>query len=161
MQQILLLRELDLGLRWIQAVLDSRLDGVAVLREHHRRLLAGRDRLETLARTVGRTIAELEEARDNWKKPGTTGRWPRSTSRRTFSVHGGRYAGLRPRGAGRGGRRLPADLAVLDLKAAAYRGVGQTCVDDPRMRATFDRTADGLAVHQRDAMTVYADARLR
>lgn len=67
LQQILLMRELGLGLREIRAVLDSRLDQVAVLREHHRRLLAERDRLETLARTVGRTIAELEEGRGNGK----------------------------------------------------------------------------------------------
>ncbi|GAA0460453.1 MerR family transcriptional regulator [Streptomyces sp. NPDC046215] len=65
LQQILLMRELDLGLREIRAVLDSRLDQVAVLREHHRRLLAERDRLETLARTVGRTITELEKGKDN------------------------------------------------------------------------------------------------
>ena len=61
LQQILLMRELGLGLREIQAVLDSRADPVAVLREHQRRLLGERDRLETLVRTVGRTIAELEE----------------------------------------------------------------------------------------------------
>ncbi|MGP4001446.1 TipAS antibiotic-recognition domain-containing protein, partial [Streptomyces sp. 8N706] len=36
----------------------------------------------------------------------------------------------------------------------------QTYVDDPQMRANFDKIADGLAVYQRDAMTVYADARL-
>lgn len=42
----------------------SRLDQVAVLREHRQRLLAERDRLETLACTVGRTIAELEEGKD-------------------------------------------------------------------------------------------------
>ncbi|MFV8132334.1 MerR family transcriptional regulator [Streptomyces syringium] len=65
LQQILLMRELDLGLREIQAVLDSQVDQVAVLREHHQRLLAERNRLETLARTVGRTIAELEESKDN------------------------------------------------------------------------------------------------
>lgn len=61
LQQILLMRELGVGLREIRAVLDSQVDRVAVLREHHRRLLEERDRLETLARTVGRTIAELEE----------------------------------------------------------------------------------------------------
>ncbi|MFI7104531.1 MerR family transcriptional regulator [Streptomyces sp. NPDC050161] len=65
LQQILLMRELDVGLRKIRAVLESRIDQVAVLREHHQRLLAERDRLETLARTVGRTLAELEEGRDN------------------------------------------------------------------------------------------------
>jgi len=61
LQQILLMRELDVGLREIQAVLDSEADRVAVLREHHARLLEERDRLGTLARTVARTIAHLEE----------------------------------------------------------------------------------------------------
>ncbi|MFJ7189309.1 MerR family transcriptional regulator [Streptomyces bacillaris] len=65
LQQILLMRELGLGLREIRAVLDSQVDRVAVLREHQRRLLGERDRLETLARTVGRTIAALEEDREN------------------------------------------------------------------------------------------------
>ncbi|WP_225800039.1 MerR family transcriptional regulator [Streptomyces sp. NK15101] len=64
LQQILLMRELDLGLREIRDVLDSGADRVAVLREHHARLLAERDRLGTLARTVARTIAELEESED-------------------------------------------------------------------------------------------------
>ncbi|MFB6837904.1 MerR family transcriptional regulator [Streptomyces sp. NPDC056361] len=64
LQQILLMRELDLGLREIRDVLDSGADRVAVLREHHARLLAERDRLGTLARTVARTIAELQESED-------------------------------------------------------------------------------------------------
>ncbi|MEU6980316.1 MULTISPECIES: MerR family transcriptional regulator [unclassified Streptomyces] len=61
LQQILLMRELGLGLKEIRAVLDSQVDRVAVLREHHERLLAERARLGTLARTVARTITELEE----------------------------------------------------------------------------------------------------
>ncbi|GAA2787167.1 MerR family transcriptional regulator [Streptomyces showdoensis] len=61
LQQILLMRELGLGLKEIRAVLDSQVDRVAVLREHHERLLAERERLGTLARTVARTITELEE----------------------------------------------------------------------------------------------------
>ncbi|MFI1969405.1 MerR family transcriptional regulator [Streptomyces cinnamoneus] len=65
LQQILLMRELGVGLREIQAVLDSQIDQVAVLREHHRRLMGERDRLETLARTVDRTIAELEGKDEN------------------------------------------------------------------------------------------------
>ncbi|MFG2533195.1 MerR family transcriptional regulator [Streptomyces sp. NPDC048516] len=68
LQQILLMRELDLGLREIQAVLDSQVDRVAVLGEHHRRLLRERDRLETLVRTVGRTLAELEEGKNDMVK---------------------------------------------------------------------------------------------
>lgn len=65
LQQILLMRELGLGLSEIRAVLDSQADRVAVLREHHRRLLAERNRLDTLVRTVSRTIAELEEGKDS------------------------------------------------------------------------------------------------
>ncbi len=59
LQQILLLRELGLGLADIASILDSQLDAVQALRVHHRRLLAERDRLTVLARTVARTIDEL------------------------------------------------------------------------------------------------------
>jgi len=61
LQQILLMRELGLGLREIAAVLERQVDQVAALREHHSRLLAERDRLDVLARTVARTIAEREK----------------------------------------------------------------------------------------------------
>ncbi|MFD8208744.1 MerR family transcriptional regulator [Streptomyces sp. NPDC059695] len=64
LQQILVMRELGVGLREIRDVLDSGADRVTVLREHHARLLAEQDRLGTLARTVARTIAELEESED-------------------------------------------------------------------------------------------------
>jgi DNA-binding transcriptional MerR regulator len=49
LQQILLMRELGLGLREIAAVLERQVDQVAALREHHRRLLAQRGRLDVLA----------------------------------------------------------------------------------------------------------------
>ncbi|MEU9999236.1 MerR family transcriptional regulator [Streptomyces sp. NPDC050848] len=65
LQQILLMRELDLGLREVRAVLDSRADRVTVLREHHERLLSERNRLDTLVRTVGRTIAALEDGNED------------------------------------------------------------------------------------------------
>ncbi|MEU6107968.1 MerR family transcriptional regulator [Streptomyces albidoflavus] len=205
LQQILLMRELGLGLREIQAVLDSRLDQVAVLREHHRRLLAERDRLETLARTVGRTIAELEEGRGNGKMtrinkpenlfdgfqaPSETEaevreRWPRAWEQTQQAV-----GAMTTEDTERWQREVtaqmirmaefmvagtpvsdPAVQAEVDVNyrqisrfwtpdAAAYKGVGQTYVDDPRMRANFDKIAEGLAVYQRDAMTVYADAQL-
>ncbi|MCD9143095.1 MerR family transcriptional regulator [Streptomyces albireticuli] len=205
LQQILLMRELDLGLREIQAVLDSQVDRVAVLREHHQRLLAERNRLDTLTRTVGRTIAELEEGkgddamtkinrpenlfegfesaeaddaevRERWpeaweesrKAVGSmtaedSERWQRETTAQMvrfaeFMVAGTPVAD-------------PAVQAEVDAhyqgvrrfwtpNAAGYKGLGQTYVDDPRMRANFDKIADGLAVYQRDAMVVYADARL-
>jgi hypothetical protein len=44
--------------------------------------------------------------------------------------------------------------------AAAYKGLGQTYVDDPRFKSAYDKIAVGLAEYQRDAMAAYADARL-
>ena len=60
LQQILLLRELGLGLAEIRDILDSQLDPIQALREHHQRLLRERDRLGVLARTVARTIDQLQ-----------------------------------------------------------------------------------------------------
>jgi DNA-binding transcriptional MerR regulator len=59
LQQILVLRELGVGLPEIGRILDEQTDRIAALREHHKRLLAERDRLSTLAATVARTIDEL------------------------------------------------------------------------------------------------------
>lgn len=61
LQQILLLRELDLGLAEIGSILDSQLDRVQALRSHRARLLRERDRLAVLVATVTRTIDELQE----------------------------------------------------------------------------------------------------
>lgn len=58
-----MLRALDVGLPEIGRVLADQVDTVDALRGHHRRLLAERDRLDALATTVSRTIAELEQSR--------------------------------------------------------------------------------------------------
>jgi DNA-binding transcriptional MerR regulator len=63
LQQILVMRELGLGLQEIGAVLAEQVDRTEALRTHHARLVAERDRLDVLARTVSRTIAELEQAK--------------------------------------------------------------------------------------------------
>ncbi|MEU8549124.1 MerR family transcriptional regulator [Streptomyces roseoverticillatus] len=63
LQQILVLRELGLGLAEIGRVLAAQVDELEALRGHHRRLLAERDRLDALAGTVSRTITELEKSR--------------------------------------------------------------------------------------------------
>ncbi|MFC6063496.1 MerR family transcriptional regulator [Streptomyces ochraceiscleroticus] len=63
LQQLLVLRALGLGLSEIGRVLAAQVDEVEALRGHHRRLLAERDRLDALARTVSHTIAELEQSR--------------------------------------------------------------------------------------------------
>lgn len=208
LQQILLMRELDLGLREIQTVLDSQADQVAVLRDHHRRLLGERDRLETLALTVERTIAELEEgkehndmtrinrpenlfdgfehsAADAEAEAEVRRRWPQAWEQSRKAV-----AAMTAEDQEQWQREVtaqmiriaefmvagtpvadPAVQAEVDShyqgvcrfwspNAVAYKGLGQTYVDDPRIRANYDRIADGLAVYQRDAMVVYADARL-
>ncbi|MCT4354652.1 TipAS antibiotic-recognition domain-containing protein [Streptomyces sp. Je 1-79] len=63
LQQILVLRALGVGLPVIGRILSEQVDEVDALRGHHRRLLAERDRLDALAGTVSRTIAELEQSR--------------------------------------------------------------------------------------------------
>lgn len=206
LQQILLMRELDLGLREIQAVLDSQVDRVAVLREHHQRLLRERDRLETLVRTVGRTIAELEagkeekgmakinrpenlfegfehtrpevdaEVRERWPQAWEQSRqaaatmtaddmegWQREVTAQMIRIAEFMVAGTPVTD--------PAVQAEMDAHyrgvcrfwtpdAAAYKGLGQHYVDTPEFRANYDKIAEGLADYQRDAMVVYADARL-
>jgi MerR family transcriptional regulator, thiopeptide resistance regulator len=59
LQQILLYRELGLGLEAIAEVLAGQLDEVEALRRHHERLVAEGARLQRLAGTVSRTIASL------------------------------------------------------------------------------------------------------
>jgi DNA-binding transcriptional MerR regulator len=60
LQQILLLRELGVGLSEIAGAIESQPDMAGALRRHYARLVAERDRLGVLARTVARTITELE-----------------------------------------------------------------------------------------------------
>lgn len=208
LQQILLMRELGLGLREIQSVLDSQVDRLAVLREHHRRLLSERDRLDTLARTVGRTITELAEGKDDndmmkinrpenlfegfepspadaAREAEVRERWPAAWEQSRQVVEA-----MTPEDEERWQREVTAQLirlaehmvagtpvadpavqAEVDVhyqgvcrfwtpNAAAYKGLGQTYVDDPQFRANHDRIADGLAAYLRDAMVVYADTRL-
>ncbi|MEU1489808.1 MerR family transcriptional regulator [Streptomyces sp. NPDC005776] len=63
LQQILVLRALGVGLPDVGRILAEQVDEVDALRGHHRRLLAERDRLDALAGTVSRTIADLEQSR--------------------------------------------------------------------------------------------------
>ncbi|MFE5941838.1 MerR family transcriptional regulator [Streptomyces sp. NPDC056480] len=63
LQQILVLRALGVGVPEIGRILSEQVDEVDALRGHRQRLLAERDRLEALAGTVSRTIAELEQSR--------------------------------------------------------------------------------------------------
>jgi DNA-binding transcriptional MerR regulator len=60
LQEILLLRQLDMDLPTIARILDGEHDRLAALRDHHARLLAERDRVDRLVRTIASTIADLE-----------------------------------------------------------------------------------------------------
>lgn len=60
LQQVLVLRELGLGLAEIAEAVDSEPDTLAALERRHARLLEECDRLARMADTVARTIAELE-----------------------------------------------------------------------------------------------------
>jgi DNA-binding transcriptional MerR regulator len=60
LQQILLLRELGVGLADIAAAIGSGPGTLTALRRHHTRLLAEQTRVARLAGTVARTITELE-----------------------------------------------------------------------------------------------------
>lgn len=62
LQQILLLRELGLGLGAIAAILAGEHDQREALRRHRRWLLAEADRFRNLAETVATTLADLEGA---------------------------------------------------------------------------------------------------
>lgn len=67
LQQILVLRELDVDLPTIARVLEAdREPGVraGLLREHHARLVAERDRFDRLATTVASTLESLEGGHD-------------------------------------------------------------------------------------------------
>ncbi|MBV2153302.1 MerR family transcriptional regulator [Kitasatospora sp. SUK 42] len=63
LQQILVLRALGVGLSEIARILGDQVDELEALRGHHLRLVAERNRLDSLAATVSRTIADLERSR--------------------------------------------------------------------------------------------------
>ncbi|GAA1049686.1 MerR family transcriptional regulator [Arthrobacter russicus] len=61
LQRILLLRELGIGLETIAEVLDGQTDEYRALQAHHRWVLAERDRMSQLARTLESTMAAMHE----------------------------------------------------------------------------------------------------
>lgn len=201
LQQVLVLRELGLGLPAIADVLDRQTDEVEALRDHHRRLLSERDRLDTLVGTVARTIAELEDRKEGEMpkinrpenlfegfEPGDANAeqgWPEEWAQSQQFVNT-----LTPEDHQRmeqeatdqlvrmaehlvAGKPVddPAVQAEVDThyqgvarfwtpSAAAFKVLGQSYVDDPQWHGVYEQIADGLAEYQRDAMAVYADAKL-
>ncbi|WP_031044176.1 MerR family transcriptional regulator [Streptomyces sp. NRRL F-5650] len=135
LQQILVLRALGLGLPEIGRVLAEQVDEVEALRGHHRRLLAERDRLDALAGTVSRTIAELEQSRkdgrpmtinrpENLFEGVTAAQYPQTL--RDFPEHAQavahRVAGMSPQDIEAGQRERTARMVRLaELMAAGHR----------------------------------------
>ncbi|MEV8454622.1 MerR family transcriptional regulator [Streptomyces sp. NPDC052095] len=152
LQQILLMRELGLGLREIQAVLDSQVDRLAALREHHHRLLSERDRLETLARTVSRTIAELEKGKDDGmakiNRPENLfegfeagqhdaearERWPEQWEQSQRAIAGMTTEGM---------EQWQRDVTAQMIRMAEFMTAG-TPVDDPAVQAEVDSLYQGV-----------------
>ncbi|MCZ0730918.1 MerR family transcriptional regulator [Mycolicibacterium iranicum] len=64
LQQILLLRELDVDLATIREVVDVNTDPTEALGRHHRDLLAQRERLDRITATVTATLQKLEAGRE-------------------------------------------------------------------------------------------------
>ncbi|MGC0366270.1 DNA-binding transcriptional MerR regulator [Rhodococcus sp. 27YEA15] len=204
LQQILVLRELDLGLAEIASILDEQTDRVQSLRNHLERLVRERDRLTRVADTVARTIDELarnegkqnmseiarpenlfdgfdpteheHEAQQRWpdqwaqSKKFTDTLTPTDTERmqREQTAAMIRMAELMTAGLGVDDAQVQVEIerAYQSIRrmwtpdAQAFKGLGQMYVDDPRFAATYDAITPGLAAFYRDAMAVYADARL-
>ena len=203
LQQILLLRELGLGLGDIAAAIDSEPDTLTALRRHHTQLLAEGARIARLAETVGHTITELErkspmspprinrpenlfegfspasyqdEARERW--PGqldqaqavapTTSPGQHEAEQQELTAQLIRMAELMAAGQPAGDPEVQAEVdrhhrwvtRYWTPSAEAYRNLGQLYADDQRFRDNYDRITPGLAEYQRDAMAVYASARL-
>lgn len=64
LQQIMILRELDLALSAIKQILDGQLNQLTALRDHRERLRTAANRLAQIQQTVETTISNLEGNRD-------------------------------------------------------------------------------------------------
>lgn len=152
LQQILVLRELGLGLDAIAEILDEKRDPVTVLRLHHKWLLAERDRFDRLARTVASTIDDVEggvrmanapvehwfegfgsasaeyqeEARQRWGADAVDGGATAGWSDRKWRQTGEQWvAGLRKLVELIDAGRQPQDAEVLDAIDEHYRWICQ------------------------------------
>ncbi|MFJ2739416.1 MerR family transcriptional regulator [Streptomyces sp. NPDC087440] len=145
LQQILVLRELGVGLPEIARILSDQVDEVDALRSHHRRLLTERNRIDVLADTVSRTIAELEESRKD-DRPMTINR-PENLFEGVTPAHYEPNMGDHPDLADAVGRRA-ATMSQADADAAHRERTAQMI-----------RLAELMAAgHPADAAPVQAEA---
>ncbi|CAN5626901.1 MerR family transcriptional regulator [soil metagenome] len=200
LQQILLLRDLGLGLGAVAEILerDSRDGTVAALRRHRRWLSEEHDRLGRLLHTIDSTIDDIErgvemvattmfegfehnpyeaEARERWGDEAVDASyermkgWSASDAAKAQMGYGRVHEGL-ARSLADG---IPVDddrvQELIDLhyevtslfwapNAEAYRGLGQMYVADERFTRNIGQGNDAVVAYLRDAMLVYAGARL-
>lgn len=125
----------------------------------------------------GFNSAEYEdEARERWPEEYASSQRftdtlsPADTERmqREMTAQMVRVAQLRAAGTPAGAETVQSEIDDLYRSvsrmwipnAAAFVGLGRMYVEDRRFAATYDRVSPGLAEYYRDAMAVYADARL-
>ena len=204
LQQILLLRELGLGLDTIGEVLTGQRDRLEALRGHQKRLHAEQQRLARLAATVARTITHLQEGtpmspsemfdgfaeRQAEAEDAMAARYGEgvrehfTTARqRTQDWTQEDYLAAQQQAQRLDARVLqlmrsgtaPVAAEVLEVidehyravvqhwspDQVSYAGLGQLYVDDPQYRAHYDAHDPALAEYYRDAITAYAQQRLR
>lgn len=151
LQEVLVLRQLGLGLADIAAVLDEQADRVTALKAHLERLLAERERLEAVAATVARTIRDLEKDeggtmathrpeelfegfdQSEYEKEAQE-RWPEQYASSKSYVDS-----LTPEDA----RRLQREWALQMQRMAALRDAGAPA-DDERVQTEIDGVYRGL-----------------
>src|SRR5690625_1175257 len=86
LQQILVLRELGLGLAGIGRVLDEGRAAADVLREHLAQLEQEHERLDRITQSVRSTSASSTKEVNSWQSRSSTGSTIRSTARRSSSA---------------------------------------------------------------------------
>jgi DNA-binding transcriptional MerR regulator len=165
LQRILLLRELDLDLAAIRAVVDGTRDPLEALRAHHERLLAERGRLDRLAATVAATIAHLEKGADMPAEEMFEGfRFNRESIdeleatiiERTGQTEQPYFDELKRRTADWSDERFQQadrEAAAMEIRILALMRAG-VAADDPAVFAVLDEDVAG----QRELVTLDADS---
>ncbi|MGW5313645.1 MerR family transcriptional regulator [Nocardia thailandica] len=152
LQQILVLRELGLGLAEIAEAVDSEPDTLLALKRQHARLLEESDRLGRMAETVAATITELEGSTEMTVKINrpenlfagfdqtqydeeAAQRWPEE-----FAESQRRTAAMTPEDI----ERMQREMTAAMIRMAEFMAAG-TPADDPAVLAETEQTYQGIA----------------
>lgn len=152
LQQILVLRELGLGLTEIAESVDSEPDTLIALKRQYARLLEESDRLGRMAATVAATITELEGNTETTVKINrpenlfagfdhtqyddeAAQRWPEQ-----FAESQRRTAGMTPEDV----ERMQREMTAAMIRMAEFMAAG-TPVDDPAVLAETEQSYRAIA----------------